>query len=254
VAITKNYGNGNPGTVDNTWYFTNYPSFSGFSTSIPEVTFWPTNNCLTSKVIDFSITPLRNPFTFGFDYSTILTLPISLLRFDGKLEQTDAALNWKLADNDDVLAIDVEHSLDGRTFAKLGTVLPGTSTEYNYWHRNIPYGANYYRILLKDKDGTQKYSRVVQINRAGNLITRIHGLKANPVQNDAMLSVTSAKSQQLTWRLVDQQGKLMMTGKSLVAKGDNVVRLPMPLIPNGFFFLQARTEDGVTATLQLVKE
>jgi hypothetical protein len=222
-----------------------------FYTSSPtETTNWATAGTtnLVSKVINsFS------PFTFGVGINTILTLPINLLSFTGQLTGANGELSWAIADNKDLGSFDVEHSIDGRNYRIIGNVMPGATTAYKFIHVNLSDGVHYYRLNMKDKSGKTAYSRVVILQRNRN-ITIINGLKYTVVKNEAIVNIISAQSQMVNMTLLNTEGRIMWRQKAGLHQGANDVKLSALFVPQGMYFLQATTDDGVQATLKLMKE
>ena len=95
-------------------------------------------------------------------------LPISLFSFTGKQQNDLAVLNWSTASEINAASFDVERSLDGSRFAGIGTVKAkggiGTTAEYTFSDDISRLTGNvFYRLKLVDKDGSYKYSPVVQL-------------------------------------------------------------------------------------------
>jgi hypothetical protein len=176
------------------------------------------------------------------------------LTFTGSIKQDESQLNWTLSDNKDLAGIDVEYSIDGVSFRRIGVVAPGSSTNYNYIHRNLNIGSNYYRLKLRDKNGASTYSKVILLTYKKAAITVIKALKSNPVERIAIVPVLSASVQIIRWKLVDLQGRVIRSGMQNLLQGENLVNAELPNIPNGFYHLYLVTEDGVRAALKMLKE
>ena len=109
----------------------------------------------------------------GFDAAlSFPVLPVELTAFTAKTDDKQTYLNWQTASeiNNDFFAI--EHSMDGISFAEIGTVNGnGTTSDqqrYAFTHSNPVNGINYYRLKQQDFDGAFEYSetRVIQIEKA----------------------------------------------------------------------------------------
>jgi hypothetical protein len=191
--------------------------------------------------------------TNRFVFNKTLVLPIKLLSFTGQLVGADGNLSWTIADNIDLSSFDVEHSIDGRKYNILGNVTPGATTSYKYVHANLADGVHYYRLNMKETSGKTAYSRVVILQRNRN-ITIINGLKFNVVKNEAIVNIISAQSQMVNMTLINTEGRIMWRQKFGLQKGTNDVRLSALFVPQGMYFLQATTADGVQATMKMMKQ
>ncbi len=100
-------------------------------------------------------------------------LPVTLVHFNAARENTSVNLTWSTAAEVSSRHFEVEHSLDGRTWANIGTVLAkGESTRlirYSFAHGNPTAGMNFYRLRMVDLDGTSELSfiRSVSVNETG---------------------------------------------------------------------------------------
>jgi hypothetical protein len=242
VGVVKSY---NP-----TWYLTDYPSLgTGFSSSRPEYRYWQDQGIIWSKdAVDCQANPY---FSFGFTYNIIL--PVQLLTFDATLQGADALLKWTIADNKDVQVIEVEYSADGRNFRRIGTVRPGATTAYEFVHPGLSAGVHYYRILLRDVNGQQKYSRVATIV-VGRPRTIITGLLGNPVHNEATVEIISAKAQGVQARLLDKAGRVVRSQRFTIAAGKGQIKVATLFLAGGMYTLQVTTDDGAFANLRMLRE
>lgn len=107
-----------------------------------------------------------------FSDSTIICLsssplPIELLRFYGENKNKTNYLHWTTASESNNDYFNIEKSINGITFEKIGKVDGyGNSTQLlNYYFEDkFPvYGINYYRLKQKDFNGNFKYSNTIGI-------------------------------------------------------------------------------------------
>lgn len=101
-----------------------------------------------------------------FTTSLEAILPVNLLSFDGKLENSTTLLEWKTSAENNSSHFDVEKSTDGTNYIKIGkvTAAGNSNSERKYSFRDLKLSAtNYYRLKMNDKDGKSKNSQVVII-------------------------------------------------------------------------------------------
>ncbi len=91
-------------------------------------------------------------------------LPVKLLYFNVKAEGKKAHLSWRTATEQNSDRFDIERSIDGLHFEKIGQVkAAGNSTshiDYNYFDLSPKKGINYYRLKEVDIDSRQEYSEI----------------------------------------------------------------------------------------------
>ncbi|HET9431120.1 MAG TPA: T9SS type A sorting domain-containing protein [Chitinophagaceae bacterium] len=107
------------------------------------------------------------------------TLPLTLLSFtaektgSGKIE-----LVWKTAQEVYTSHFNIERSLDGRKWVKIGTRYAkgqqGTVEAYSYTDANPSGEANYYRLQVVDDDNSSGYSSVRLVTLGLNSTVRVY--------------------------------------------------------------------------------
>jgi uncharacterized delta-60 repeat protein len=91
-------------------------------------------------------------------------LPVELAAFTAQAEGPAARLQWTTASEKNNAYFDVERSLNGREFSKIGQEQgqgsKATATSYTFLDKQLPAGTSYYRLRQVDLDGTTSYSPV----------------------------------------------------------------------------------------------
>ena len=115
-------------------------------------------------------------------------LPVELVAFTAQAVQNrDALLKWTTASELQNDHFDVERSLDGVSFAKIGQQAgqgnKATSTDYTYTDAGMGLKAAgqpvYYRLRQVDQDGTASYSPVRSVSFTGS-VAAVATLYPNP--------------------------------------------------------------------------
>lgn len=101
-----------------------------------------------------------------------LTLPVELIGFHGKRSGLYNELEWVTASEKNADYFNVERSLDGKTFTKVGKVQAAgnSNTLKTYTFKDIAEGVVYYRLRQIDFDGAFEYSKVIAVNSLGGEI------------------------------------------------------------------------------------
>jgi hypothetical protein len=104
-------------------------------------------------------------YTFG---ALHFTLPVTLNSFQISLEGTTAQLKWVTTAETQSDYFEVEHSINGNTWQKIGKVNAyGNSNILRDYHFTDPLpvtGQNLYRLKMVDQDGSFTYSRIRTLN------------------------------------------------------------------------------------------
>lgn len=245
VAVVKRDSDVNPGN----WNFTKTDNnFDDVSTDYPEARYHTQSGFIQSgELTSFS------PFTIGFNFNTILgTLPVKLLAFNGSMQQQKANLQWQIDSDKDVQHFELQHSTNGTAFTTVHTLLPAGNT-YSSTHQVSMPGRHFYRLKVKEKNGRSFYSKVVVLV-AGNSATFISGMQSTVVSQQAVVNLWSQQNQAAQTSLYDASGKLLAQQQQQVLRGDNQLKVAAQQLPQGIYFLQVQTADGVRQTLRWLKQ
>jgi hypothetical protein len=89
------------------------------------------------------------------------TTPVKLIRFDLQKQKENILLSWQSATELNMKAYEIERSVDGINFDKIGTVASANNssgTHYSFTDDQPAAGHNYYRLKCMDNDGNYFYS------------------------------------------------------------------------------------------------
>jgi hypothetical protein len=227
------------------WNFTKAGSFST-SQQYPEARYNTDQGWIYSDEINSF-----GRFTFGFGLGTVLD--VKLISFEGKLQNQDGLLGWKVSGEKDLAGFVLEHSADGVRFSKLADIAASSSDTYSYTHQNLPAGNNYYRLQVKDRNGSNYYSKIVLIAVKSNA-TKIIRLLTTTVTNTVTPVIYSATSQTVRAQILDATGRLVGEYKGHLAAGNNQWPLDTNIPLPGMYFIAVKTEDGTTGTLRFFRQ
>jgi hypothetical protein len=139
-------------------------------------------------------------------------LPIALMYFTAKQNNSQVLLQWATASEQDNAYFSLEKSRDGRQFNEIGRVAgAGTSTAkltYQFTD-DFPFGGTgYYRLKQVDLDGTFTYSRIVAVNSEITAALRIY---PNPLAgNELWVEATDAQVGDMRITIHNTVGKLLV--------------------------------------------
>jgi hypothetical protein len=120
---------------------------------------------------------------FSKSSDPVSPLPVTLTGFEATVVNCTAILRWRTTSEVNSSRYIVQHSTNSIDFVPVAE-LPGKNNEqgasYEYLHDDIQPGANYFRLMIKEKDDQFKYSRVISLR--SNCASRIV-ITPNPVQD-----------------------------------------------------------------------
>ena len=188
---------------------------SGVSSSSPEP-----DGAGTVQVVTPTLGTLGTSYTLSYTFSNGFsgfgagipgasgTLPIELLSFSGRLQSENAKLEWSTSSEQNSRGFEIEKSLDGVNYRKIGFVnASGNSSVRRNYTFTDPQRAvefNYYRLKMVDIDNTFDYSNVVLVkNTFGKQDVYLGG---NPITNNINIQFARVPNGKVSVAIFDMKG------------------------------------------------
>ena len=135
-------------------------------------------------------------------------LPIKLLSFTGKLQNENVKLNWSTSFEQNSRGFEIEKSLDGINFRKIGFVAAAGNSNatrsYSFIDPQRAVEFNYYRLKLVDIDNKFDYSAVVLVkNTFGKQDVYLAG---NPITNNINIQFAKTPNGKVAVSIYDMKG------------------------------------------------
>ncbi len=208
------------------WFWTSDPGFgnatavsipsgnngqiTNFAFNVPiDVSFAGTKKNFYVRILDdWSLTTVR-----VVDFPGIIALPVTLLEFTAQTQQNIVITKWSTSQELNSDYFEVEHSIDGINFKKIGKVnAAGNSSTlkaYSLPDNDPVTGANYYRLKQFDKNGYFEYSPIVKILFNGVKGTIV--VYPNPVFDILNITVPQTlQNDKAVLQLFDIRGSLLL--------------------------------------------
>ncbi len=180
--------------------------------------------------------------TFFFANSSLTTLPVQLLSFTAALVNNAGQLSWTTGSEINTANFEIERSIDGNSYVKIGTVAAsGNSSiaiDYSYIDNDaITQSAPiiYYRLKVIDRDGNYDYSNVASITLA-DMAGRVT-VFPNPATDKTNITVGALTDGQVRWKIVDNAGRTVMASSVQVKKGRNNFQVNVEKLSAGIYHL-----------------
>jgi CARDB len=201
-------------------------------------------------VISFS----GGTYASGVGPNTVL--PIGAEYLKGTKQALTHVLDWKVTCTaGTTLLLSLERSGDGRIFSSIQDQ-SATDTRclqaFNYVDATPLVGANYYRVKITSPDGSFKYSSIVLLlnkEKGFELIS----VAPNPLKDNAVLTLTSAKAGKINLLVSDLAGKIIEKKIIAVFAGNNVIDVNFATYGAGTYTIVASSAEGETKTMKFVK-
>lgn len=200
--------------------------------------------------------------TIQINFTQTCVLPILLVDFTANYQNKQVILNWKTATEINNKQFNIERSIDGIRFEKIGTVLGAINSNdtklYNFIDNAFPkVNKLYYRLVQVDLNDNIKYSHTRVVVLPDHLSTEIDitQIAPNPVVNVVTIKVASGIDNAIIIKVVDTQGKLIINTTKAVKKGDNYLPFDMSNLPKGLYFFEMITSaEGKKVTAKILKQ
>jgi ELWxxDGT repeat protein len=192
---------------------------------------------------------------YAINYNSIL--PLDFLDFTGKLQQSDALLNWKTENEVNTSTFLVERSTDGTNYTVAGTVTASnTPGVHNYTFTDVDVvkvGAPiiYYRLAQKDIGGRVFYSKVITLAIQLTQRTAVE-LYPNPAYQQINVSFTATRKEKFEYRIIDSKGRIVLQQSEQGQSGINRVSIALNRLPAGVYFISLAS-PSLNKNMQFVK-
>jgi trimeric autotransporter adhesin len=195
--------------------------------------------------------------TFYFANSSLTTLPVQMLSFTAALRNNAALLNWTTATEVNTANFEIERSIDGSNYDKIGTVAAsGNSTiaiDYAYTDNDaitLSSSVIYYRLKIIDRDGNYAYSSIVSVSLA-DIAGRVT-IFPNPAADKTNVTIGALTDGQVQWKVLDNAGRTVLQNTAQLKKGRNNIVININKMSAGIYYLSVKGA-GIDQQVKLQK-
>lgn len=173
-------------------------------------------------------------------------LPVELVNLEAKPMDGKVDLSWNTLSERNSDHFILERSIDAINFAPIGT-LPAVgnsshSSDYLFTDEDPAHGANYYRVIMVDQDGTTLRSPVV----SAMLLTVGDDpiIAPNPAGELLYVTMQEGLTGALELRVIDAAGRLVRSVPVILPEGGTLAELPLHGLEQGAYMLGVHGKDG----------
>jgi hypothetical protein len=176
-------------------------------------------------------------------------LPVTLVKFDAVAEGKTTALTWSTSAETNSDRFEIERSLTGKNWSKIGTVSSNhesTSLQYYSFVDGKPSdGQNLYRLRMIDLDETFSYSQIKNVNFANS-----DYLYPNPVSANENLSINLTDWSNIKMvKVINATGKTVFEASNALSNGISTRNLTA-----GTYVLKMIHNNGSVSTHKFVRQ
>jgi len=183
---------------------------------------WHNQDPVSQKEIDrnnaaYSYQGNRNPYidsplyvnrVWSSNCTGLSALPVNIVSFTGKLVGSQITLQWKVENEISFDRYEIERSINGTVFKKIGQLKAANLTNYNFSDNVEGFRSQrvYYRLKSVDKNGDYNYSRIFSIHIPFNTKFSIY---PNPASSYIQLRLNSNVTGEVSVQLSDAFGRVV---------------------------------------------
>lgn len=221
------------------------------------VTFTPVAGFVGVSTINYDIQDLNGEFSNQAAITVTVTtnpLPVTLSSFHVTREGTIARLNWATTEETNSDHFEIQHSLTGKDWNKIGTVdSHGDSKVRNVYSFNdtnpasggLSNGENLYRLKMIDKDQTFAYSRIQSVKFEG-LTSLLVSTYPNPSADRVFIKDADLNSIKLA-SIIDMNGRTVFNTNKVDSNGINLSSLAQ-----GTYILHITSLNGLSSSHKIM--
>lgn len=175
-------------------------------------------------------------------------VPVELMSFEAFVLENKVTLTWQTATEINNSHFEIERSIDGVEYEKIGQIEGNGSTLETQLYEftdDIPAkGRNYYRLKQVDFDGQFEYSDVIIIdyNKEVSVI-----IAPNPITQNGRLNIQMEQLDQVDFILYDMTGKVIKVYHVIDRNG-----IQLHDLSSGMYIYQIRQQQRIIKTDKLV--
>lgn len=227
------FGNGKIISIPSTSDLSNY----SFATDLTGLKNDTTHTLYIRTFDDWSLTNTRT-FLIG------TALPLTWISFNAKAVNKKVALDWITAHEINTDHFDIERSVDGMHFSKIGNVPSSQNSsaesDYTFTDDNPINGISYYRLKQVDIDGHFTYSIIISVKINTQLSVQIIG---NPVHQNLHLEINGTNGKSLPAWITDVSGRKYKT----VTLSDGSKQINIEDLSSGMYYLVYQSGNSVAS-------
>jgi hypothetical protein len=216
------------------------------------ITFTPNPNFFGVQVIEYFIS---DPITGASSIATIsiavinpVSVSIELSSFVGLSRCETNEISWTTMTESNTQAFDIYRSGDGISYVQIGTMAAAGNSSvaksYSFVDNQVSAAQVYYRLTLRNMDGTSENTGIVGVNNDCKNNIEITNLRPNPVSDLLYFDVMCNVDERVNLVVMDVTGRIVTQQESQLVKGRNSLTYPTSNLSAALYFIGLRKTNG----------
>jgi len=238
--------------------------FSGLESFDPTVNLYLLDNFLNTNTAignnyehTFLITADPNSQglnRFKLIFDTQGALPVNLSSFDGRKKEMTSLLTWKAASISGKPVFEIERSLDGKSFTKIGEVKSNSGFVYSFTDLKPELAINYYRLRILDNNGKAENSKTIALDFSDGATKMAISVFPNPFTDNITLKLKGVAQERYAMNIIDGFGRKLKS--TLAFPMNNEINVSLSDLSAGMYTLELRdtTNGELIAKEKIVKQ
>ena len=200
----------------------------------------------------------RTDIDAGIKSAPGVILPLTIDQFNGFYDNGVIHLKWTTFTEINMDHFNIERSTDGINFRQIGRDISATgsnssNTSYSFMDISAERGSNFYRLVMVDNDGNYIYSKAITLSVDVKGIT-VSVVYPNPFSKRVQVKLECNKPEQITIRVINNEGVVVRTQMANLSKGENNITIQnVAELPGGVYYLEV-IGDHRSMKTKLMKE
>jgi|GEM_PF-1591281 len=190
-------------------------------------------------------------------FQKAVPVPVKFTYVKARTQAAHTLLEWQTAEEYNNSHFEIERSINGSAWAKIGTVAGGGTTaemkKYSFPYLETHAGIIHYRIRQVDADGRSSYSIIVSVTHARRRFTA--DVYPNPIDASSVITLYAEQNEEVKITVLDAAGRTRFSDIWPVSKGLNELQLSeLGDLSKGNYILNVYNKhSGYDKTIKLVK-
>ena len=183
-------------------------------------------------------------WTEGNNSFSTTVLPITLSNLSVRNTNNQNQLSWTTETEKNGSLFEIEKSINGKSWAKLGEVASkgNTTRRENYFFTDEnPNPTNYYRLKMVDRDGSYEYSKIVSANNGKSVAVNLF---PNPVQERLNINIESQDINEVNIQVINMNGQVVLVSKNTIGRSNTPISIDANELQSGIYFIKITDENA----------
>lgn len=199
-----------------------------------------------------TITAPDNPDGVALMDSSSKTLPVEWLEFTAtQTGLKTVTLDWTTASESNKIGFNIERSVDGVSFEKIGHLQGADNSSsqqsYRFLDQHATASRLYYLLEQVDAEGVVSYSEIRTVKIEDSFAPKVY-VYPNPASQQLIVKIEADPTSEYALRLMDMEGKTVYQSKKELAGEE--IQIAISSLPSGMYALvltHQLTEEMISA-------